>query len=222
MAITAQPTYGDEDQIVHLKVPWNVYETLVETLGDDSHLRLTYDGETLEIMSPGKAHDFLSSIIGQMILAIRDEWLIEIMSFQTATFKAAKAERGFEGDQSYYIGEMENRFRDVWNPDLSTEPAPDLVLEVDITNKSTDKFETFARLGVSELWHFTKISFVWYGLEGGVYVPIAQSRVITGLPLIEVVKRVALAQPGKTMAFIAEWRQWLQANAHLHGASRPR
>lgn len=57
MAIAVKPIFTD-DQVVHLKVPRNVYETLVENLGDDSHVRLTYDGELLEIMSPGILHDF--------------------------------------------------------------------------------------------------------------------------------------------------------------------
>ena len=52
MAIAAaQPVSTDtDDQVVHLKVSWPIYEALVESLGDDSHLRLTYDGEFLEIM----------------------------------------------------------------------------------------------------------------------------------------------------------------------------
>ena len=219
MATATVPTFT-EDQVVQIKVPWAVYETLVETLGDDSHVRLTYDGEFLEIMSPGKPHDFLASIIGQMISTIRDEWPIEITGFQSATFKVAKHERGFEGDQSYYIGDMESRFRDVWNPDLATEPAPDLVLEVDITHKSSEKFETFVRLGVPELWHYTRNVLAWHSLVGDIYVPITTSRVIRGLPLVEVAKRVAAAHPGKTKAFIADWRKWLQANVHLHEAAK--
>lgn len=216
--IAAQPKL-DEDQVVHIKVPWAVYETLVETLGDDSHVRLTYDGEYLEIMSPGGPHDFLSSLIGNMILAIRDEWPIEITGYQTTTFKAAKAERGFEGDQSFYVGDIENRIRDVWNPDISTDPSPDLVLEVDITHKNADKLAIFLRLRVPEVWLYTTKAFLWYALVGDAYVPITTSRMVPGLPLVELANRLAVAQPGKTKAFIAEWRQWLRANVHLYEAA---
>jgi hypothetical protein len=34
---------------------WSAYEALVESLGDDNHARLSYDGEYLEIMSPGNS-----------------------------------------------------------------------------------------------------------------------------------------------------------------------
>jgi hypothetical protein len=43
---------------------------------------------------------------------------------------------------------------------------------------------------------------------------------IPGLPLNEVVKRVTVAQPGKTKASIAEWRQWLQNNIPLYEAAK--
>jgi Uma2 family endonuclease len=218
MAIAAaQPVSTDtDDQVVHLKVSWPIYEALVESLGDDSHLRLTYDGEFLEIMSPGSPHDFIASLIGDMILCVRDEWPIEITSYRSTTFKTDKATRGFEGDQAYYVGEIENRIRDVWHLDISTDPPPDLVVEVDITHKSTNKFPTFVRLGVPEVWHYTKKAFLWYALEGDAHVPITTSRILAGLPMVEVTKRVAVARPGKTKAFISEWRQWLRANRHLH------
>ena len=219
MTIAAQPTFT-EDQVVHLKVPWDVYKTLVETLGDDSHLRLTYDGELLEIMSPGTPHDFLASLIGDMIASVRDEWQVEITSYRTATFEADKSERGFEGDQTYYIGEIKNRIQDVWHVDIAIDPPPDLVVEVDITHKSTDKFPIFAKLGVPEVWHYTPKAFQWHALEDGAYVPIATSRMIAGLPLIELTKRVEVARPGESLAFFAEWRHWLRDNRHLHEAAR--
>ena len=219
MTIAAQPTFT-EDQVVHLKVPWDVYETLVETLGDDSHIRLAYDGELLEIMSPGTPHDFLASLIGDMIASVRDEWQVEITSYRTATFKSDKSERGFEGDQAYYIGEIKNRIQDVWRVDISIDPPPDLVVELDITHKSTDKFPTFAKLGIPEVWHYTPKAFQWHALEGGAYVPIATSRMIAGLPLIELTKRVEVARPGENLAFFAKWRHWLRDNRHLHEAAR--
>jgi hypothetical protein len=45
------------DQVVRLKVSRTAYDALVESLGDDGHVRLAYDGEYLEIMSPGPLHE---------------------------------------------------------------------------------------------------------------------------------------------------------------------
>jgi Uma2 family endonuclease len=215
VAIAAQPAYTD-DQVVHLKVSWSAYEALVESLGDNSHVRLTYDGEILEIMSPGSRHDFLASLLGDMLASVRLEWRIELTSYRSTTFRADKPTRGFEGDQSYYVGDLKTRIRDVWNVDIAIDPPPDLVVEIDITNSSTNKFPTFVRLGVPEVWHYTPQAFVWHALEGGAYAPITTSRTIKGLPLVEVEKRIATAQPGDTLALLAEWQQWLRNNRHLH------
>ncbi len=66
MTIAAK-SVPDQDNIVQLKVSWSVYNALVDELGDDSHTRLTYDGETLEIMSPGSKHELIANIISDMI-----------------------------------------------------------------------------------------------------------------------------------------------------------
>jgi Uma2 family endonuclease len=108
----------------------------------------------------------------------------------------------------------------VWHVDIAIDPPPDLVVEVDITHKSTDKFPIFAKLGIPEVWHYTPTEFQWHALEGGAYVPIATSRMIAGLPLIELTNRVEVARPGESLAFFAEWRHWLRDNRHLHEAAR--
>ena len=43
---------GDQ-KIVIRGVGWDVYDCLSEAIGEDQHVRLTYDGEDLEIMTVG-------------------------------------------------------------------------------------------------------------------------------------------------------------------------
>jgi hypothetical protein len=47
MATTIAPEA--HEHVVHLKVSWATYETLVADTGDDRHALLSYDGETLDI-----------------------------------------------------------------------------------------------------------------------------------------------------------------------------
>jgi hypothetical protein len=61
------------------------------------------------------------------------------------------------------------RLADVWNPlDTAADPPPDLVVEVDITRKSSDKFTPFAEFGIPEVWYSTEAVFVGYALDGDV------------------------------------------------------
>jgi hypothetical protein len=75
------------DQVVRLKVPWTVYEALVASLGDDSHVHLTYDGEMLEIASPGSLHEFLANLVSEMLSILSLEWQISLTNLGSATFK---------------------------------------------------------------------------------------------------------------------------------------
>jgi Uma2 family endonuclease len=47
--------------------------------------------------------------------------------------------------------------------------APDLVIEIDITSPSLDKFPLFAQVGVPEVWRFDGSRLAIYGLSGGNY-----------------------------------------------------
>jgi Uma2 family endonuclease len=38
--------------------------------------------------------------------------------------------------------------------DLESDPPPDIVVEIDTTNESMNKFSIYAALGVPEIWHY--------------------------------------------------------------------
>jgi hypothetical protein len=47
-------------------LPWREYEKLVETLGDSSNVRVSYDSGRLEIMSPSDWHDYYKTLLGHL------------------------------------------------------------------------------------------------------------------------------------------------------------
>jgi Uma2 family endonuclease len=213
MTTALQKTTTQFDQVVRLKVSWTIYETLVESLDDDSHVRLTYDGEMLEIRSPGTPHEILARLVATMLDAVSTEWALDITDLGTATFKTEP--RGFEADGTYYL-DAAQRIRDIDHIDLSIDPPPDLLLEIDITTDSSDKLATYAGMGVSEVWRYNLDGFAAFALADGKYVTITISRVISGLPLAEIAKRLDDKKGRSNMlTFRRTWRQWLQENIHL-------
>lgn len=214
IATTAIETTLALDQVVRLKVSWALYESLVQALGDDSHVRLTYDGEILEIMSPGTPHEILVRLVATMLDAVSTEWQLDITDLGSATFKAQP--RGFEADGTYYL-DAAQRIRDVDKIDLTIDPPPDLLLEVDITKDSSDKLVTFATLGVPEVWRYNLDGFVAFAFVQHEYVPISVSRIISGLPIEEIARRLVDKQGRSNMlTFRLAWQQWLRDHRHLH------
>ena len=65
--------------------------------------------------------------------------------------RISRRERGLEPDESYYVAHYA-AIRGLKRINLNRHPPPDLVVEVDVTNKSLDRLEPYAQLGVPEIW----------------------------------------------------------------------
>ena len=65
--------------------------------------------------------------------------------------------------------------------DLESDPPPDVVVEVDITNESLSKFSLYAVLGVPEIWRYDGKTAQFYELVGDTYRVEPESRFFRGL-----------------------------------------
>jgi len=93
---------------------------------------------------------------------------VDMDSLGSTTFRREDIERGFEPDSRFYI-QNAARVRGKKRIDLTVDPPPDLVIEIDITSLSLDKFPTFAQIGVPEVWGYDGNELVIFGLVGGDY-----------------------------------------------------
>jgi Uma2 family endonuclease len=59
---------------------------------------------------------------------------------------------------------------------LILDPPPDLVIEVDITSPSLDKFPIYARMGIPEIWRHDCERLAIFDLRGEEYIKVAESR----------------------------------------------
>lgn len=202
----------DSDQIIHLRVSWEAYKALSASIGDDSSPRLVYDGETLEIMSPGSRHERIAARIAYLLSSVVSDWDFNIESTRSTTFEAQP--HGFEGDDSYYIASAPKI--DNWdNISLATDPPPDLVIEIDISKRRFNKKKLYANIGIPEFWRYDDIAGLEaFSLIGDAYIAIDVSRVIPGLPIAEIAKRIA--HKADRLTIVKEWQQWLRDNRSLH------
>ncbi|QZZ23579.1 Uma2 family endonuclease [Leptothermofonsia sichuanensis E412] len=90
--------------------------------------------------------------------------------------------------------------------DLSSDPPPDLVLEVDTTNPSTRKLPIYRELGVPEIWRYTRQGVQIFHLQAGNYQP-CEFTMISGATLNQFLQQ-AEAQDDTTL--IRSWRKWIR------------
>ena len=65
--------------------------------------------------------------------------------------------------------------------DLTVDPPPDLVIEIDISRSSLDRFPIFANIGVLEVWRYDGTCLTIFTLRAGTYQEVAASAVFPGV-----------------------------------------
>lgn len=157
-----------EQRVTLHNVSWETYERLLADLRDSSAPRLTYDRGTLEIMSPSSEHERYNRTAAQIVEELAVEMDLHVESLGSTTFRRGDIDQGFEPDSCFYIRNAAS-VRGKKRIDLNVDLPPDLVIEIDITSPSLDKFPLFAKVGVPEVWRFDGNRLVIYELSGGEY-----------------------------------------------------
>jgi len=170
-------------------ISWKTYMSIVSS--GDQQGRITYDRGILEIMSPSKIHEQIRWLIGRMIEAFAEESDIDLCIVGSTTFCREDLNRGIEADECYYINHTD-LIRSKEEIDLSTDPAPDLAVEIDISRTSTGKLDIYAAIGVAEVWRYCEGALHIHVLnQAGVYEESDGSVALPRFPIGEMVTSVA-------------------------------
>lgn len=151
-----------DQRIVHSGITWQQFKLIQSGFGDTRNVRLFYYNNTVEIIMPGRDHEFFKSIIG---------FLLELFCLETgtefeplgSTTQEREDEASAEPDESYCFG--------------SSKPIPDLVIEVIFSSGSIKKLHLYRALNIPEVWFWEDGVFSLYRLRGVDYEPITQSEV---------------------------------------------
>jgi Uma2 family endonuclease len=183
--VSAKPNSMNAEAIAEKRVSlhdvsWQTYETILAALGENRAAHLTYHNGTLEIMSPLEAHENSSGLMGQFIEILTEELNLNIKTLGSTTLNRPELKSGAEPDQCYYIAhEPQVRGRPV---DLSTDPPPDLVIEVDITHTDINKNALYAAMGIPEFWRYDGRQLSIYQLQAQQYQEVALSPTFPSVP----------------------------------------
>lgn len=199
-----------ERRMVLYNVGWDTYERLLRDHADASAPRFTYDRGTLEIMSPLPEHERLNRAIQLLLPVVAEEAGIELYSLGSTTFNREDLQRGFEPDSCFYI-QNALRVQGKDRIDLHTDPAPDLVVEIDITHPSIDKLPIYARIGVPEAWRYDGERMEMLALDGDRYVALPRSRALPSLTPEGLAALLPASKGLGDIAWIRQARAWVRA-----------
>ena len=197
----------DEQRILLRNVSWDTYERILADQMDRSAPRFTFDRGELEIMSPSPEHERYNDAVSVIIDLLADELNLEIESLGATTFKREDIERGFEPDSCFYV-QNESRVRGKSRIDLSIDPPPDFIVEIDISSQSRDKFPIYGDLGVPEVWLYDGVKMAIFTLDGGGYVECDRSAALPPVASADLTKLLEARKTSGRTTWLRGVRLW--------------
>lgn len=131
-------------------VSWETYVLFSDGLGP-RHVRVTYDRGEMELMTLSSEHERAKRLLGLFVTVVALEMDIDVTGLGSMTFRREDLERGLEPDECFWVAN-EPAVRGRRHVDLSADPPPDLVIEVEISRSSLDRLALWGQLGVPEVW----------------------------------------------------------------------
>jgi Uma2 family endonuclease len=199
-----------EERVLLQDVSWETYQSLLVDQRDRSVPRLSYDGGLLEIMSPSGEHEEVNDRFKYLVLAIAEELDLDLRTFGSKTFKRADLAKGFEPDSCFYIQNVAG-ISDTIDPDLSVHPPPDIVVEIDLTHPSLDKFPIYAQTGVPEVWIYSGQRVFIHLLHEGVYKESETSKALKGVTATDLTRFINEAPQMKLREWLRSVRHWARS-----------
>ncbi len=198
-----------EQRVVLQNVSWQCFAYLLDELGENRAARLAYDQGMLEIMSPLMPHEHSKRLIEKLIDILAEELNLNIKSVGSMTCKREDLQRGIEPDSGFYI-QNEPLVRQKEDLDLTQDPPPDLMLEVDFTSSSLNKEPIYRALGVAEVWRYASGKLTIKQLQLGQYLQLDRSPTFAGLPLTEIPQFIKQSSQIGETDMLKAFRKWVR------------
>lgn len=208
-----------EQRFVVSCVDWDTYVTFSDRLGE-RNIRVNYDGVNLEFTTTSLEHESAKTLLARLLEELTVEMDIDIVSGGSLTCRRQDLERGFEPDECYWIDhavQMLGR-KDI---DLTRDPPPDLLLEVEISRSFVDRLAIAARLGVPEVWRYDgqTLRIMLLGPEWQ-YAESPHSRALPFLPVAEFVRFLRHDATLSETKRLRVFRDWVREQM-AHGWATP-
>ena len=184
-------------QLVYSGIDWKQFKLIQSGFAEASGIRLAYFNGTIEILMPGRTHEFFKSMIGMLIELFCLKMAIEFEPTGSMT-QEREGEVSLEADESYCFG--------------TSKSIPDLAIEVVLTSGGIDKLQRYQILGISEVWFWQDGVFSLYRFRDDKYHRITRSEIpeLTSLDIDLLTRCVLMAETSRLNA-ATEFRKTIKS-----------
>jgi Uma2 family endonuclease len=197
----------EQVSVILSNVDWETYQNTIQEFWGKQNPHFYYDRGNLLIMSNSSEHEAIKDTIVYLIYIFTEEFRVNSRSLGSSTYQREDIEKGFEPDSCFYFAN-EPQIRGVKRLDMTIHPAPDLIIEVDITSLSTGRQSIFAAFGVPEIWRFDGEKMQILKLENDKYVIISNSLALPKVTAEKLTEFVSKSETLSRLEWINEARTW--------------
>jgi Uma2 family endonuclease len=179
------------DHFVYLRVDWQGYQQLLAMRGESSVPRITYLEGLAELMSPSRYHEIDKKRFARLLEAWSEVAGVPLEGYGSWTLEDEEAARGAESDECYAVRRVVKNDHE----------RPDIAIEVVWTSGGINKLEVYRKLGVREVWFYTRGKLRFFALRreaDDVYREIPTSELLPQLPID--VLLACMQEPDQTSA----------------------
>jgi Uma2 family endonuclease len=170
MLTESPPKPIGEKRLTFHNLSWPAFKQIRSLLSATSRARFSYDNGSLEITKSFEYHERSARLMEHFIRVLVMELGLKMKTMGSTTLDREDLLKSAEPDNGYYIQNYETVADHEIN--LDRDPAPDLIVEVDITHTDLNKNSLYASLAVPEFWRFNgKIWRILQLLDGN-YVEV--------------------------------------------------
>jgi Uma2 family endonuclease len=173
MLTESPPKPIGEKRLTFHNLTWPAFKQIQSLLSASTRARFTYDNGSLEITKSFEYHERSARLIEHFIRVLVMELGLKMKTMGSTTLDREDLFKSAEPDNGYYIQNYEKVADHEIN--LDRDPAPDLIVEVDITHTDLNKNDLYASLGVPEFWRFNGKIWRVFTLVDAQYVEVDRS-----------------------------------------------
>lgn len=195
-------------------ITWDEYLRVLDEFVERPGLRITYSDGQLDLVTTSPGHERWKEFVQDLVSRLCEESGLDLESYGGMTQISPLHEKGVEPDTCFYVANAA-RMRGRDEIDITLDPPPDVVVEIDKSSQSLRKFPIYATFGVPEIWvcDIRRKRLRMFGLRNGEYVESAASRFFPSLTGEILVRFIERSRSEGQIQVLMAFREWLRASA---------
>ena len=162
-------------------------------------------------MAPSPEHEYYKKVIGRFVETLAEEFAVSLYPLGSTTLDRQDLVSGSEPDECFYLTVSKiQQVKGKRRIDLAQDPAPDLVIEVDITSRSRYREQVYAELKIPEIWQYDGQRLTLLKLEQNGYVTMECSLAFPKVQARSIEQFLEASMTKDYLALVGEFREWLR------------